>query len=108
MDDGIVDREIGLAQVHNSNKEWMRRALLICMQWRINALRDDLPANFLPEDLRKTLIAQIGEPTHSNAWGALTRTLIDKKIIETNGEMRPMRSRTSHARLTRAYTWTPL
>lgn len=108
MDDGIVDRDLGMTKVRQSNKEWMRRAILLCSEWRLQALAQDQESDFLPESLRTLIAAHIGEPSHSNAWGALTRILAEKNLIRPNGKFRHMQSRASHARLTRAYSWTPL
>lgn len=101
-------RDKGFMRVTNANKAWMRSALLRCMQWRLNALADGSPNAFIAEDIRRALSTEIGEPTHHNAWGALTRLLLNKKIIRPNGTMRPMRTPRSHARQSPGYWWTPL
>jgi hypothetical protein len=103
-----AERDAGIFNVTINNKEWMRQALLKCMEWRLAALRDARPSNFLSEDLRNALAPIIGEPSHHNAWGALTRVLADKNIIEPTGAHRPMKSRTSHARMTPSYRWVSL
>jgi hypothetical protein len=55
------------------------------------------------EDLRLILRASIGEPSHSNAWGALVRAAVARGYLEPTGEHVPMRVKSSHGRMTPVY-----
>ena len=53
--------------------------------------------------VRFALVALVGEPRHSNAWGALIRTAKGRNLIENTGRYVPMRAANSHARITPVY-----
>lgn len=55
------------------------------------------------EDARKMIIGRGIEPHHHNAWGALIRTAVAKRILVGTGQYISMRSVTSHARRTQVY-----
>src|SRR5262245_51305074 len=58
---------------------------------------------FAAEDLRPLITAIIGPPHHHNAWGALTKKLLDGEYIKPTGLHRAMRAKGSHARQTPLY-----
>lgn len=60
---------------------------------------------FTGETLRISLLCKIPEPHHHNAWGALTKTLLHRKIIKPTGRWVSMSTKQSHARATRVYRW---
>lgn len=55
------------------------------------------------EDFRVIATEVVGEPTSANAWGALINRLIREGIFKKTGELRKMKQRTSHARMTPVY-----
>jgi len=89
-------RDAALAQVADNAGDWMARA--------VDAARAILPtAPFISEELRPGVVARVGRPHHSNAWGALTKILLDRGHIVPTGTWRAMRAPGSHARQSPEY-----
>lgn len=89
-------RDAALSQVAGNAGDWMARAVDVAVSV--------LPTRpFIGEDLRPLVTAVIGPPHHPNAWGALTRILLDRKQIVPTGTWRAMRARGSHARQSPEY-----
>jgi hypothetical protein len=86
-----------LEEVAENNVDWMTEAL---------AAADALPNGDVGtgEDIRARLLeAGLRSPRHQNAWGALLNVMCRRGLIQHTGEWRPMRSKTSHGRVTRVY-----
>ncbi len=96
---GELLRDEAIAKVSGNNESWLE--LCIC-----SVENHDLweGGNFTGEEIRFLCYAQVGSPTHPNAWGALVNTLVRRKIIKPTGEYRAMRDDSSHARKTPVYT----
>jgi hypothetical protein len=92
--DAIKARDEALAQVSANADTWIESALA-----RIPTLTGELTG----EDIRFALIALVGEPHHSNAWGALIKTAKGRGLIQNTGQYVPMRAANSHARMTSVY-----
>jgi len=90
----IKARDEALAQVSDNAGDWIESALA-----RIPTLSGELTG----EDIRFALVKIVGEPHHSNAWGALIRTAKGRGLIENTGHYVPMRAANSHARITPVY-----
>jgi hypothetical protein len=93
----IEARDEALAQVsRNAGLDWMGGALL-----RIAAFRN---WRGTAEDVRVTLLANsYPSPHHHNAWGALIKTAIKRKLIIPTGDLTNMKTKKSHARRTPVY-----
>ncbi len=95
---GELLRDEALEKVASHNESWME--CCIC-----SVENHDLwdGGNFTGEEIRFLCYAQVGNPTHPNAWGALVNTLVRRKIIRPTGEYRAMKDDSSHARKTPVY-----
>ena len=87
-------RDEALAQVSDNAGCWIETALS-----RISTLSGEMTG----EDIRFALVPLVGEPHHSNAWGALIKTAKGRGLIENTGRYVPMRAANSHARITPVY-----
>ena len=97
MTTATLDRDKGLDTV--SKPKWINTAVD-----KFQAIKTDLPCNFTGEDVRLKLIdAGLEPPYHHNAWGAFTMKLVRGDFIEPTGDFRSMKTRKSHARITRIY-----
>lgn len=100
--EGKKARDEALARVAENSGTWFERA-------RKEASRPGLlvwmgiPRSFTAESLRSVLIARVGEPHHSNAWGALVSRLVKDGVIVPTGRMVPSTRKTSHAHRTPEY-----
>jgi len=92
--DALKARDEALAQVSANADTWIESAL---------AYIPTLSGEMTGEDIRFALVALVGEPHHSNAWGALIRTAKGRGLIENTGQYVPMRAANSHARITPVY-----
>lgn len=92
------EKELALKQVRSKSEIWMKLAISI-----VPNLQDCLPLHFLAEDLRHELELRIGKPHHSNVYGALTRTLLQKGLIIHTNKWLPMKLVASHARMSPLY-----
>ena len=92
--DAIASRDEALAQVSDNAGDWIESALA-----RIPGLSGEMTG----EDIRFALVKIIGEPHHSNAWGALIRTAKGRGLIQNTGRYVPMRAANSHGRITSVY-----
>lgn len=98
----IEERDKALAKVAGRSSEWIERALSLIP----NIRRDGLPhARRLVsgEDVRVWLEQRMDPPHHHNAYGALIRTAIKRKILLPTDQFVQMRTKKSHARMTRLY-----
>ncbi len=100
---GEVLRDEGIAKVTEHNENWMDLAIREVERFTIQS-DEGGEGNFTGEDIRFWCSRTIGCPHHPNAWGALTNTLLKRKIIKPTGEWRKMRDDRSHARKTPVYT----
>lgn len=88
-----VERDIGIAQVVQNNKDWIARGIKRLQGWR--------GAEFTGEQVREWLIRQgFEEPTHPNAWGALINTAVRRGILVDTLRTVKMTAKKSHARRT--------
>lgn len=85
-------RDQGLATVTDHGKSWMEAAIAAVL-----ATNEFRGRAFLAEELRPIVVATAGLPHHPNAWGALTRILVLRKVITPTGEWRMAKSAKSHA-----------
>ena len=92
-------RDTALDAVLNHNAIWRHKVL--------GFIETDLPQGWVGtgEDIRYLCTQDgIGSPGHPNAWGAVIMYAIRrKKWLQWTGRVRPMRQRSSHARITREY-----
>ena len=73
---------------------------------RAAAARNKDPGNFSGEDLRKVLTTVNGvEAPSPNSWGPVIGFLSRHGLIQRNGGLKNMRTRSSHGRLTPTYSW---
>ena len=89
-------RDQGLEQVSMNATEFMAKALA-----EIAALPPGWHGT--GEDARRMIEGRGIEPHHHNAWGALIRTAVAKRILIGTGHYISMRSVKSHARRTQVY-----
>jgi hypothetical protein len=59
------------------------------------------------EDIRLAVSDTIGEPHHHNAWGAMIRYMVGRKMIWATGKYKHMKTRRSHGRMTPVYRVRP-
>lgn len=97
---GKAARDEGIARVSKNNREWIAAALTfisgVSLEWRGQM-----------EDLRPIIEQNVGAPTKANAYGALTRMAIRKKLIRRTGVRVQMKRKDSHARMTDEYRRVP-
>lgn len=91
-------RDKGIERVSEHNDDWMNR----CIKAASIYVRGN-HYDFTGEDIRFVCREVCGEPKHPNAWGALTKSLVRRKIIQPTGEYRTPRDRSSHARMIQVY-----
>ena len=87
-------KQAGINLVAAHNDEWMAKALR-----NLTAFMHHQP-EFTLEDFRREW-RRYGnpEPTHSNAWGSVTRTAAGRGMIAKTGEYRQATEPSSHARM---------
>jgi hypothetical protein len=86
-------RDEGLDRVEANNSAWMDHALVL--------IRENVFGEMTGEELRLTLRSLgLPAPAHHNAWGALVRTAICRKLLAKTGAYSQMRTTRSHARET--------
>lgn len=90
-------RDKGIERVSEHNNDWLARCIGEAIIFV--ASRED----FTGEDIRFRCEAYVGSPKHPNAWGALTKSLVSRKIIQPTGEYRTPRDKSSHARMIQVY-----
>jgi hypothetical protein len=94
---GRKARDEGIGRVSDHNETWIakcqREAALFA------ASRD----TFTGEDIRFHCQEYVGEPKHHNAWGALTCSLVKRKVIVATGQWAQSKDKTSHATLIQVY-----
>lgn len=89
-------RDAAFSQIAEHNKDWRWAALVGISQL--------YPMEGTAEDIRITLLEKgLSSPNHHNAWGELTKSAIKKGLLTRTGELRHMRTKKSHARLTPVY-----
>jgi len=97
---GRADRNASLTRVAKNSGNFMSDAIAT---FRIE-LQGFVPHERVTgEDIRVALTDCGIAPHHPNAWGALTRILILRGMLIPTDEFRHMKSRRSHARMTRVY-----
>ena len=102
-------RDAALQRVAENAVEWMPLALLELEQLARNSTGwANLDRGFTGEFIRQALTPRIGHPHHNNAFGALIRTAITRKIIVPTGEYRAMQAVNSHSRKTPVYRFAVL
>ncbi len=89
-------RDEGLALIADHNAPWLERAL---------ALIERAPYMIGPfESWRAHCLEQgLEQPSHANAWGALARAALQRRLLMPTGRWVKMRSISSHARRTPEY-----
>lgn len=102
--DGVKARDAALDSV--LRRDWIWRAQII-------EFIEGLPQGWVGtgEDIRFAAIeAGIPNPPHPNAWGAAVMHAVkNKRWLQWTGKVRSMRSKSSHARITREYArWDPI
>ena len=87
---GVAMRDRGIEQVEANDFDWMAAA---------QALIARIPIGWegLGEDIRARVIAQIGEPHHSNCWGALIMGATRRGMLVKTGTWQNAKSKRSHA-----------
>jgi len=99
-------RDAALQQVSDNSGDWMALALIeLAEMARLPSGWANLDHGFTGEDMRRMIVPLCGNPHHNNAFGALVRTAITRKIIEPAGAYRAMRAEGSHGRKTPVYRW---
>jgi len=93
--DGRRLKKEGIDLVGQNNHDWMVAALIIV------ATHAPIDREFMAEEFRG--YPNIGEPGHSNAWGALTNLLIKRKVIEPTGKYAQATGRSNHAHTYKIY-----
>lgn len=90
----------GMERVKINAADWMPIAFARAINW----CRANLGAEITGEDLRFTLTeAGLQDPHHPNAWGQLTKQVLEAGWLWHTGYWRKPRSRASHARPTKIY-----
>lgn len=101
---GRADRNASLTRVTKNSGNFMFDAISVFR--RIFLSNKNMKYSYervTGEDIRVALTNWGVTPHHPNAWGALTRTLILRGMLIPTSEFRHMKSRRSHARMTRVY-----
>ena len=96
MIQGELLRDEGIAKVSSNNSDWLKRCIALA--------RHIVSPSFTAEDIRLQFEKLGLIPTHPNAWGALTNSLVKRGIIKKTGQYRQMKDPRSHARETAVYT----
>lgn len=91
-------RDKGIERVESNALEWKDAAMQIVAT---------LPKGreVMGDDIRKEVMDRIGEPHHSNAWGALTRRAIQLGHLKPTGGGKQSKSVKNHGHYYRTY-WT--
>lgn len=96
---GAAARDTALDAV--LNKDWIWRSQII-------SFIEDLPQGWVGtgEDIRHAALdAGLSRPSSPNAWGAAIMYAVkNKRWLMWTGRVRPMRDKSSHARITREYS----
>ena len=101
-DPGEIRKAHGIAQVLEHAEPWGDQALAV-----IERVSSHWEGLF--EELRPVIIAEVGAPHHSNAWGALGRTCRLRHVLFPTGEWRKSREMASNnARTAPVYRRRPL
>lgn len=95
LEEAIAAKKKALEKVADNSGDFVADALA--------AIRELPAGRYTGEDFRIALEERGVKPHHPNAWGALTSIAARRKIIEATTSMRAMRSKKSHARLTRVW-----
>jgi hypothetical protein len=98
---GAALRDEGIAQVKASNKAWFDDAIMYAAWWL--KLRQGI--DITGEDITRAVKQRFAAlpPPPPQVWGALTRTLIKRKLLTPTGKRVPMKYPRSHARVTDVY-----
>ena len=96
MSDGIQARDEALARVAENSGRWIDNAFEAFG-------KQSWPALVTGEDIRLALTSLRIVPHHHNAWGALTKKLINAGRLKPTNNFVNMRDKSSHARMTRQY-----
>lgn len=93
---GRCARDDGMERIAANNREWAFFAM---------AELHKVPSGWvgLPEDLWPVLIERLGKPTRPNIFGYLISEAERRGLLVKTGRRRPMRKRSSHARMTDEY-----
>ena len=98
--EAIEARDKALGKVADKAGDWIDTALAILPHIRHDS------AFVTGEDVRLWLEERISKPHHHNAYGALIRIAIRHGILRPTDKWVQMRTKKSHARMTRVYeTW---
>lgn len=102
--EGVAERDEALDRV--LRHDWIWRAQII-------EFIENLPQGWVGtgEDIRlAALEAGMNNPHSPNAWGAAVMYAVKhKRWLMWTGKVRPMRAKSSHARITREYArWDPV
>lgn len=89
---GVQARDRGMKQVTDNNRRWHDIAL--DKLWRLSGSNREMTA----EEMRAWLRANgLADPSHPNAWGALTGHAVKMGLIEDTGKVTQARDKKSHA-----------
>ncbi len=107
MTTGTLERDAGISRIRESNQQWFNRAWQELLRRAVMAATDNTikELEFTGEDIRYTLKASVGEPSHPNCWGALIMSAVRARppVIVATGALLPMQYARSHARKTAVY-----
>jgi hypothetical protein len=92
--EGEARRDEGISLTTGNNLDWMANAFRIVCQ--------HLPEGEFMAEIFRTFPG-IGSPNHPNAWGALTRTLVQQHVIVATGEYAKASSVRNHAHTYKVY-----
>lgn len=99
---GTALRDQGIKQVSDNNKIWMENCITR-IRYAFDGW-DTFKEPFTGEDIRFYLVTYKGlRPTHQNAWGALTKALIARKLIVKTGNYVMPKDSSSHGRMIQEY-----
>lgn len=97
LEEAIKARDTAMRRVAARSDGWMEDALRIVVG--IPRLQE-----VTGEEVRQwLLVTGLRKPHHPNAWGALILTAIRRGILVPTDRYRKMRTKKSHARMTRVY-----
>lgn len=100
MFEGLRLRDEGIAKVEANNEEWRKLAFSRACVF----VASRVGGEYTGERIRDYVTAFIGPPKHHNAWGALIRRLVQRKVITPTGKYEPMHHKEAHARVNAVYT----
>ena len=89
-------RDEALKRVENNSGDWLGKALR-----EIGLLPGG--REMIGEDIRIAIHEKVGAPHHHNAWGAVIKSAVSRKLLIPTDKYRHMKTKKSHARASRVY-----